>query len=669
SLLFRLKKEQCLLHYYNGNYRQVLESTQQLLDEVDFDAELLTLRQIIESNSGKKGGDRLITSRLNIDGQPVISRLIAVAEKEIEYKAYDAAEKHLKTVIDVFPRSTVTNALQAKSMFEQGLLGKADTLYGQLAESFPRENYFVRKMIDIAVRQGRYDQALTLLGRAGVSPDKQTPENASQPKEDTIEEQLLLARLLWGDKQQDKSLRVYKELLDPPVVDLLVEQFRKKQINYTDLTREHTFWSSTLLLLQSEPEIIGELMEPDFLIKNRGSEAGKLVAQYFDLYSWQRLITTEYMARTATYNRNYRYAEQSYKRLLEEEDSTEGMLDLATIYSRTGEYRKEAQVYEVIQDSGTSTPQLENSIERTAFQLSPQSSIDGSYFEMSGRDDYINIKKSSVGTSFWFTPALDRDVSFLYANNRYESVHGNAKTGSNAIFGGATIDFAKRYELKFGGGMEILNGEGDTEFLYDIEVNGQLDDYVDGYLLFEKKPVYDTVAAIQDHIIFYAIATGLNCETSRGIAFGGGVRHRNFSDGNAQNQFNAYSSYTIFGESLQLALRYDYLYMQSDDGNDPEVISIVEPLYWSPAFYYEHQLSVRFQHDFLGYEQGAKQGVSYYALDGAVGYEDDQTVSFTGLFDIFLEISPHFLLKGNFTLSNSDQYEETGLSLSLHYRW
>jgi hypothetical protein len=32
-------------------------------------------------------------------------------------------------------------------------------------------------------------------------------------------------------------------------------------------------------------------------------------------------------------------------------------------------------------------------------------------------------------------------------------------------------------------------------------------------------------------------------------------------------------------------------------------------------------------------------------------------------------MSPHFLLKGNFTFSKSDEYEEKGLSMSLHYRW
>jgi hypothetical protein len=72
---------------------------------------------------------------------------------------------------------------------------------------------------------------------------------------------------------------------------------------------------------------------------------------------------------------------------------------------------------------------------------------------------------------------------------------------------------------------------------------------------------------------------------------------------------------------------------------------------------------------FLGYEQGAKKSMSYYAINSALGIEDNENLTFTTKFDIFLEMSPHFLLKGNFTLSKSDEYEEKGLSMSLHYRW
>ena len=55
------------------------------------------------------------------------------------------------------------------------------------------------------------------------------------------------------------------------------------------------------------------------------------------------------------------------------EDSSEGMSDLATIYGKIGKYRKEAQVYEAMQKSGTTSPDLEKSIARNTLQISPQS--------------------------------------------------------------------------------------------------------------------------------------------------------------------------------------------------------------------------------------------------------------------------------------------------------
>ena len=83
----------------------------------------------------------------------------------------------------------------------------------------------------------------------------------------------------------------------------------------------------------------------------------------------------------------------------------------------------------------------------------------------------------------------------------------------------------------------------------------------------------------------------------------------------------------------------------------------------------DHLLTLHFQHDFLGFEQGPKRGMSYYAFDNAIGLEENENVSFTTKLNIFLEVNPHFLLKGNFTFSKSDEYEEKGLSMSLHYRW
>ncbi len=55
---------------------------------------------------------------------------------------------------------------------------------------------------------------------------------------------------------------------------------------------------------------------------------------------------------------------------------------------------------------------------------------------------------------------------------------------------------------------------------------------------------------------------------------------------------------------------------------------------------------------FSAMKQGTKKSMSYYAIDNAVGLEDNENITFTTNLNIFLEMSPHFLLKGNFTLYN-----------------
>ena len=225
-----------------------------------------------------------------------------------------------------------------------------------------------------------------------------------------------------------------------------------------------------------------------------------------------------------------------------------------------------------------------------------------------------------------------------------------------------------------GGGVERIVDSGDNTFQYEIGLRGQLDDYVNGYLVFEKRQEYDTITALMQEISWQTIDTGLSIETQAGISFGGDLQHRYYSDGNSQNRFHGFSSYNVFGESLRWTLRYDYQYLSSDDqGNSQTDLSgntaSDDVPYWSPSSFSEHRLGLNFQHDFLGYEQGTKKSMSYYAISTAVGLEDNENFTFTTKFDIFLEMSPHFLLKGNFTLSKSDEYEEKGLSMSLHYRW
>ncbi len=669
----RLEKQSCRLSFHKGKLPEACAQCGALFATEKFDAELLTLQGILHRKGQKCEEEYDPDNMVNNAGNPVVSRLLALAGQEIEYLEYDAAKKHLQAVLHEYPASVAGRALWAELMLADGKGDIAAASFSQLVEQFPEETYFYQKRIEVEARRGMYGQGLALM--MDKSDETKAVEELADELSvrDNTAELLNLARLLWGDKQQEKALQIYRQLLAEPVLEQLNDTFRQKQIDYPYVTRESTFWNRMVHMVQSEPKVLAELMEPPFLLENRGKEAGRIVSEFYEDYSWQKLITNEYMARKATFDRNYYYAEQSYKRLLKE-DSSEGMSDLATIYGKIGKYRKEAQVYEAMQDSGTTAPGLEESIERTSLQISPQNIFNAAYEEKTGRDGNIDVARTSFGTSFWLTPDLDKDIRFLYANNQFSSVDTDASTRSNVLYTLANYEFSKAYELVLGAGIEEFNDLDDTGIQYEVALKGQLDDFVSAYLLFEKRQVYDTISAINEQITFQAIETGLSIETPLGLSFGGDVAHRYYSDSNSQNRFHGFSSYSIFGESLQLALRYDYLYFDNQDriSSAPENGAYATPgevRYWSPSSFTEHRMGLRFQHDFLGYELGSKKSMSYYAIDNAVGLEDNENLSFTTKIDIFLEMSPHFLLKGNFTLSKSDDYEETGMSMSLHYRW
>ncbi len=672
-LLADIEKERCWLSFYLGDYKTALRRLEKYSDTGVFAPEIFTLRSLVGRKLKQHTNENFKSENLNSFYLSTGQKL-ALIETDLEYQEYDAAERQLQTVLQYYPESVVGRVMWAKLLFARGKFSDAAVPLRQLNSLFPEEPYFHKRLIEIEVRRGSYSKGLVLLEQKNSVIKDVDPTLSVLSSSNDMEELLTLARLLWGEKQHEKALHIYRKMLSPTILELLSEKFRQKQINYLYLTKKKTVWNSMLILLQSEPDIIAELMEPSFLVDNLNNEAGKIVVDHYELYSWQKMITTEYLARKAIFEKNYTFAEQSNKRLVDEQGSPEGMIDLAAIYGRIGKYRKEAQVYEAIQSTGTTSPELQKSMERSTLQLSPQSIFDAAYSAKDGRDGFIDMKKVSLGTSFWFTPDLDNDIRLAYLNNQYQSMSTAASTSSNLLYGTAIYEFAKNYELVLGGGVEKMEGSDNAQFLHKINLKGQLDEYFHTYIEWGKSMVDDTVMALNDGINKQELETGLFCETSLGLTFGGDFRHRSYSDNNTQNRIHGYFLYGVFGETVHLSLRYDYQFLTNAMTNQSETQRFDrEPQdvssYWSPPSFTESLLTLHFQQDFLGYQQGSKRKISYYSFDNALGYEDHETLSYTGKFDILLEMDPHFLLKGNFTFEKSDVYEEKSFFLSLHYRW
>ncbi len=666
------------LDVYSGNYQKGLQFKGDVSLNNTFDPESFVLEQILEKKKNNSKDTLFGEEKLYIFHNPVVSKILQVAELELRYEQYDAAQRHLDLVQGEIANSLVAGVLQVDVKLEKSKVDIARQDLVAMATRFPQEFYFFKKKIDLEAQRGRYDTALRQFGRwYGFSDDTRGVSNHLANTND-IAGSLHLARLLWGKKQFEESLSIYEGLLSPSILDLLSQQFSEKKINYLYLIRDDSFWSSVVLLLQSKPDVVDELMEPAFLMSNLGNVTGEILSGNYEQYSWLRLINSEFSARKAMYRRNYKYAEKSYLKLLEEESSREKLVDLAAIYGRIGEYRKEAQIYEDIKIGGGTSPEIDEFIEQSSIKVSPQNIINGEFVKKQGRDEFIDLQQTSAGLSFWFTHDFNKDFKFDYNNNRYESIDGSQTTGSDSIRVDTSWALSENYELDAGVGSEKLNGESLTTFLYHTRLEAQLDDNLNGFLEVDKELVKDSVLSLRELITAASFSTGLGLDTFLGIGFGGDIRYRKYSDRNSQKRFHGYSSYSFFSETIHLDLRYDYTFLNNEKEN-PHALTDLDKnqfanddyvtSYWSPDSLSEHRLGLYFQHDFLGYEAGGRRKMSYYAVDTAVALEDNETLIYYGKFDIFLEMSPHFLLKGNFSFNTSDVYEETAISASLHYRW
>jgi len=676
SFVYQVEKELCWQYLDKNDYRECKAILENLQKNAQFDPELFVIFNIIKRESTKKTAAIPVQFDLFINKQPVISRLLQVVQVEVLHKEYTSAGEHLKILTDTMNNSLARRLLSAEISARRGDLNSAVNIYKTLYEQFPNEGYLLKKWVLSESKRGEYSNAVAVLLKSNQEFNKiDTAVDYSELSQD-FEEVLIFARMLWGNRQQEKSLQVYKLLLNPPVIDLLEKKFEYKEIYSNYFNRDKSFLKTLRYLLQTKPEIVAELMAPSFLINNLGTESGKIVVDYYKLYSWQKLILNEYLARKAILQRKYIAAERNYKRLLEEEEENiEGLADLASIYDRFGQYRKEAQLYEVMKKSGVTSSELEDVIEKSSVKIRPHTGLESNFLTQKGRKSYIDLKNTNIGASLSFTPDLEKDIRFLYLHNTYSKKEDGESISGFFLESTGTIELLHDTDLLFSGQAERFDGRSGANFYYLIGLRSRLDDYISGHIEAYKKKVDDTLEAVISDVYNDGFEAGLSGETPVGLLFGGDYKHRYYSDGNSQDQFHVYSAYNIYGEDTQFSFQYDYQYLDNSESNREIKISDVgereDDFYWKPDRYTEYRLTVHFEHLMKGqYESDGLK--SYYSLDNSLGYEDyedTQNIIYTGKFDIFLEMSPHFLLKGNFVFINSDEYENRSLHFSLLYRW
>jgi len=670
SLIHNLERELCWFYLKTGAFTDCARLLEKLKESKKFEPMISVVGGILKKQSGNEKFQIPSQHFLFIGTQPFVSRLLEVVRLELDHLMYDSARQHLDEIIQTGIDSLLVRILRAKLFFSNGETASAVDSYKSIHAIFPEEKFFLHKVAVSEAKGGNYAKSLAVLLENNENLHRVETADAYYDLSFDYEEIVLYTRMLWRDKQQEKALKVYELLLSPSVAEMLGQRFELEDISYHYLDREKSFWDSFLLLLQIRPEIVVELMSPSFLVDNYDKKTGKIVAEYYESFSWQKLLLNEYHARYAIMQRNYARAERTYKRLLEEEDNIEGLDDLASIYDRFGEYRKEAQVLEVMQKSGITSPEIESYIEESSMKIRPQTGLMGGFLSKSGRDGYINLENKSFGVALLFTPDLEKDIEFNIFRNYYGN-RDNKKSLTGTVFESTgTIELRYDTDFLYVAGAERLSEGGGIDFHYSLSLSSKLDNYMSSYIEFYRKKVDDTLEAINDRIYSDGFEIGLSGETPVGVIIGGDYRLQFFTDGNSQNRFHGYSSYNIYREAVYMSLRYDYQYLDNSEGVEGQLntVSDDEKLYWKPTEYNEHKVTFHFQ-QLIGGEYGSGGLLSYYSFDNSLGYEDSQNAIYTGEFDIFLEMNPHYLLKGNFVFIHGEEYEEKSVLFSLFYRW
>lgn len=673
----QLELERCWLSILQQDYTHAKRLFDNLSSETRNRTEYYVIAALLRKHHQKSGSEAGLSTLVFPEAVVELKLLPGIIEMLIQLQEYDLARGYAQRLCQFNSDSPVAIILQIRLAFARGAYDEAKTFLGLLEKHFPDEEYFSSLRLAVALRTGDYANGLELWSHHYGPFDELFSANGPQSSiaVGDFERMVLLARLLWGDKQHEKALQVYRRLLSPSVETLLKETFRERRITNTQLLEGKKWWDGVLLILHSAPNKVAQLMEAGFLLANKENEVSRILTDQYALFNAQKAIVGEYQARKAILDRNYAAAELTSKQVVEEQNSPEGLIDLATIYGRVGKYRKEAQMYEALQNTGTTSPELQASMERSSQQLSPQNIVDVAFIDKLGRDGIIDLQTTTLGSSFVVTPNLQSELFLSYANNRYRSVRPGSVANGNSLYLATVYDLDKEIELRLGGGGHKMDDDSNLLLLHELALKGRLDQYFSAFLGWRKSMVDDNVASLRAETTFQQFDAGIICDTSLGLSFGGDFRHRNYSDDNTQNRFHAFSAYGIYGETMHVGGRYDFQYLANTDasggvqGLDADLPSESDVLYWRPSFWSEHLWSLTFRQDFFGYDGTGDRRNSHYTITNAIGFDDGDTLWYQGKFDIFLEMNPHFLLKGNFTVTKGDEFEEKSLGISLHYRW
>ncbi len=650
------------LYFQHGEYDKCRRLVRRVLNEYPQHIEILAISGLLD------GRDADGASAENAAPHPPrVTEILRRAFLEYEYGALKTSAESVEKVLKRLPRSIKARLLKSRILTDRGLYEQALSLLNALLREHPEEENFASQILRLEYRRGNFGRVVkpAPLANAGANVPFSTLDS-SVSKGFSFEKRLLLARSLWADGQRSSAIKAYRALMNPSVEALFSAELKAGNLRLEDIRMpplQESLWNRITFTRPEQPDPLFTVMQPAFVVDNIGRRINHVSAALYTEYRRQKLVESELSMREAVQRRDYHQAEREYRELLGRGGANDTLFDLASVYERLGLYGKEAEVYREIRKQGRKYPNLDERVRLNDLKRKPRVSLNYSFVDKEGRGGFIDMEKNSAGLEGRFMSALAQKWRLSCYRNTYASSDiGARKTRSNRIVGAYSSNFRDIFDFKLGLGAEDVNGQGGAVTLYDIRLLGKMDS-LKGRLGFTQDIVDDTTEAVRRGIYYRDITAGITADILPRWLCGVDMRYRDYSDGNRRNAYQLWTSYALFGEND--LLRGKYAYQSIADGKERGGADLP---YWNPDEYWRHTAGIHFEHRF-GMGRDDERLLSHYTVDYSLGLESGDQIIHSADFQIYLEISRDFLLKGTLAHERADEYESNGVQLSLVYRW
>jgi len=286
-----------------------------------------------------------------------------------------------------------------------------------------------------------------------------------------------------------------------------------------------------------------------------------------------------------------------------------------------------------------------------------------------------NLRENTVGLHSWLMPNLTSEMTLSAESTNYDAAKGDASgvTGRR-LFGTMSIELGDNNIFTGGAGFHTTNAQnGANVMLYDFALRHRFDQMLQGFVRTRQELIDDTMTSVTRGYSRQGYEGGMELDAPSGFALGTDFAFNRLEAGNNETRLNLWAGYSFFGEFSTVSLKYEYLLARQNQAG----VLTTDPLtgeshnslsYWSPGNYWVQQASASYRYLLAGLGFPG-QNDSYCSLSLSTGYESGDSLLTTGNFDISLELSRHFLLKGNILFAKSNDFQEEGGFISLVYRW